>query len=130
MEHNMYEDMKSASWLVDKARRYQYYAQNLYAAMCNMQWQKMDVMPILKDEYWSVSWRRAGGLVAELRDNGEDYMDYYCSGMGGLATYDVKEGEEFMARQKYVPEGQVTEEIQEDLARLGWQPVPYDDNYV
>jgi hypothetical protein len=95
-----------------------------------MQWQKMDVMPILKDEYWSVSWRRAGGLVAELRDDGEDYMDYYCSGMGGLATYDVKEGEEFMARQKYVPEGQVTEEIQEDLARLGWQPVPYDDDYV
>jgi hypothetical protein len=130
MEHNMYEDMKSASWLVDKARRYRYYAQNLYAAMCNMQWQKMDVMPILKDEYWSVSWRRAGGLVAELRDDGEDYMDYYCSGMRGGLSFNGKEDDDYFERTKYASEGVVTDEVCEDLARLGWQPVPYDDDYV
>lgn len=126
----MYEDMKSASWLVDKARRYRHYAQNLYAAMCNMQWQKMDVIPILKDEYWSVSWRRAGGLVAELRDDGEDYMDYYCSGMRGGLSFDGKEDSDYFERTKYASEGVVTDEVREDLARLGWQPVPYDDDYV
>ena len=129
----MYKDIKSADFMIFKIRRYRYYAQNLYAAMCNMQWQKMDVMPILKDEYWSCSWRSAGGIVAELRDDGEDYMDYYCSGMGGFAALEDETEEEAQAdfaAKCYAPEGQVTDEIREDLARLGWQPVPYDDDYV
>ena len=57
-------------------------------------------------------------------------MDYYCSGMGGFATYDLKEGEEYMAEKKYVPEGEVTEEILNDLDKLGWFPVPYKDDFV
>jgi hypothetical protein len=32
-----------------------------------------------------------------------------------------------MARKKYVPEGTVTEEIEADLLKLGWIPVPWDD---
>ena len=28
----------------------------------------------------------------------------------------------------YVPEGVVTEEIELDLNRLGWRPIPYDDD--
>ena len=50
--------------------------------------------------------------------------------MGGVATYDLKEGEEYMARKKYVPEGHITEEIAKDLYDLGWIPVPYDDDFV
>jgi hypothetical protein len=61
-----------------------------------------------------------------MRQQG-DYIDWYCSGMGGLATYDVKEGEEYMARMKFVPESVITEEIEADLLKLGWIPVPWDD---
>ena len=102
--------------------------------MCNMQWQKKDVWPILTDELWGASWRGAGGIVADLRCEG-DYMDWYCSGMGGIASLPEDLGNEdqleaAMEARKYVPEGHVTEEIQEDLGRLGWQPVPYDDDYI
>jgi hypothetical protein len=122
-------DLRTTDWILEKARARNDYAQNIYAALCNMRWQKLDVMPILKDEYWSCSWRLAGGIVANMREQG-DYMDWYCSGMGGVATYDLKEGDEYMARMKYVPEATVTDEIKEDLNKLGWVPSewPDDDN--
>lgn len=130
----MYRDMMDCQWFKDKVRASESYAQNLYAAMCNMQWQKKDVWPILTDELWGATWRGAGGIVADLRCEG-DYMDWYCSGMGGIAALPEDLGNEdqleaAMEARKHVPEGHVTEEIQEDLGRLGWQPVPYDDDFV
>ena len=101
------------------------YAQNLYAAMCNMRWQKLDVLPILKEEHWSCSWRAAGGIIAELRGNG-DYMDWYCSGMGGFGM-SYEEDPEWKKRN-YVPEGQITKEIQNDLRILGWIPSPWPED--
>jgi hypothetical protein len=95
-----------------------------------MQWCKRDTWPILAEEYWSASWRGAGGIVADIRNKGEDYMNYYCSGMGGLATYDLEEGDKYMTEKKFVPEGTVTDEIAADLDRLGWFPVPYKDDEV
>lgn len=126
----MYRDMQDCDWLKDKIRASRSYAQNLYAAMCNMQWQKLDVLPLLKDELWRCSWRSSGGIVAGLRHEGEDYLDYYCSGMGGLTTYDPDEGDRYIAEKQYVPEGTVTDEIRKDLARLGWIPVPYEDDII
>lgn len=123
----MEEDIKAAKWIVAKVKTSDSYAQNLYAALCNMQWQRLDVMPILKDEYWHCSWRYAGGLVAEIRDCGEDYMDYYCSGIRNdnyQTDLDIPYG------QGFVGEGQVTDEIRDDLFKLGWQPVPYNDDFV
>jgi hypothetical protein len=112
--NNLEYDLTSTDWIVAKAQANEYYAQNIYAALCNMQWQKLDVVPILKDEYWHCSWRYAGGLVADLVARGGDYMDYYCSGIG--------DGDCFVA------EGEVTDEIREDFLKLGWQPVPYTDH--
>jgi len=107
--NNMEYDMSQADWFVSRVRGSDNYAQNLYAALCNNQFQKQDVWLVLKDQYWSCSWRYAGGLVADLRDAGEDYMDWYCSGIG------PKEDTEF------VGEGNVTDEICADLALLGWR---------
>lgn len=105
------------------------YAQNLYAAWCNMQWCKRDMWPILKEEYWSASWRGAGGIVAELRNRGEDYMDYYCSGMRGGLSLDPNntDDDEYFERTGYQSEGVVSDEIATDLDKLGWFPVPYKD---
>jgi hypothetical protein len=116
VDKDLYEDFKVNPVLMQKIQDKQY-AQNVYAALCNMRWQPLEVVPILKDEYWSCSWRSAGGLVADLRGSGEDYMDYYCSGIGdGLGNGDADR------TRGYVPEGIVTDEIREDFAAMGWAP--------
>ena len=88
--------------------------------------------PILTDKRWSASWRSAGGIVAHMVEKG-DYIDWYCSGIGGLnQEYDNKEtNEQWQQRTGYVPEGVITEEIEADLLKLGWVPVPWpEDNQV
>lgn len=134
MKLDLVKDIYRDDEILNKIRTRDDYAQNLYAAWCNMQWCPKELWPTLRQDpdkdLWSASWRGAGGIVADIRNCGEDYMDYYCSGMGGVATYDLKEGEEYMARMKYVPEGHITDEIATDLDRLGWFPVPYDDDGI
>jgi hypothetical protein len=122
-QNNLEYDLRSTQWILDKARGSDGYAQNLYAAMCNMQFQKLDVVPILKEELWSCSWRSAGGIVADMREEG-DYINWYCSGMGeGLGNGDIT------GVKGYVPEGVVTDEIKEDLKQLGWIPVEWKDEH-
>lgn len=116
------QDFHAAGWVAEKCRASMQYSQNLYAALSNNEFQKHEFWPLLKDETWSCTWRYAGGIVAELRDEG-DYLDWYCSGMGqGLGN-----GDEF-GTKGYVPEGVITDEIREDLARLGWHPVDEDQD--
>ena len=121
---NMEYDLRSTKWICDKAKASDAYAQNLYAAMCNMQFQKLDVMPILKDQRWSASWRHAGGIVADMCEDG-DYIDWYCSGIRNDGYQDELDS---VTPGQYVPEGVVTNEIREDLKKLGWVPVPWDDD--
>jgi hypothetical protein len=126
---NMEYDLRSTDWILEKVRASDAYAQNLYAAMCNMQFIKLDTMPILKNQRWSCSWRHSGGIVADMLQQG-DYIDWYCSGMGGLSGYDKDSEtyEQWQERTKYVPEGTVTDEIRKDLNQLGWAPIPWDDD--
>ena len=127
---NMEYDLRSTKWICDKVKASDAYAQNLYAAMCNMQFIKLDVIPILKDQRWSASWRHSGGIIADMQEKG-DYINWYCSGMGGLVgdwDKDSETFEQWQARTKYVPEGVVTEEIQEDLKKLGWVAVEWDED--
>jgi hypothetical protein len=126
-ENNMEFDMRSADWMVDKVRESRVYAQHLYAAMCNNEFQKWEVWPILKDQRWSASWRSAGGIVADMRGEG-DYIDWYCSGIGIRDPLEDGEWERMTAEQQIiykereasVPEGMITDEIKDDLKRLGW----------
>jgi len=123
---NMEYDLRTTDWILEKVRESGVYAQNLYAAMCNRDFIKHDVMPILKNQRWSCSWRYAGGIIADMCQQG-DYIDWYCSGI----RQDPLTEEEFQklsleeqARVKeldaYVPESVVTDEIRKDLFRLGW----------
>ena len=128
-KHNMEYDLRSSKELCDKVKQSDNYAQNLYAAMCNMDWQSRDFWQELKGQTWSCSWRHSGGIVADMKEKG-DYIDWYCSGIGnhekgfGLDGYIPTPDPD---GREYVPEGVVTEEIELDLNRLGWRPVPYSD---
>ena len=77
-KNNMEYDLRSTEWILEKVRVGDSYAQNLYAAICNNNFQKLDVMPILKNQTWSASWRSAGGIIANMREQG-DYIDWYVS---------------------------------------------------
>ena len=133
MKRDLIEDIYRDDEVLNKIRTREDYAQNLYAAWCNMQWCKKELWPTLRQDpdkdLWSASWRGAGGIIAQFRKEG-DYMDWYCSGMGGVATYNLEEGEAYMSKMKYVPEGTITDEIATDLDKLGWFPVPYDDDGI
>ena len=122
-KNNMEYDLRSSEWMCANARASDIYAQNLYAAMCNNDFQKLDVMPILKEETWSCSWRHAGGIVADMLEKG-DYIDWYCSGIG---NDDSGYGLDHRPAKSYVPEGCITDEIRNDLQRLGWVVVPDGD---
>lgn len=104
-KNNLEWDLRTTDWILKKVRDNDDYAQNLYAALCNNDFIKNEVWPLLKDEDWGCSWRYAGGIIADMREEG-DYMDWYCSGIG------QSDGS--------VSEGIITEEIQEDLLKLGW----------
>lgn len=113
-KNNMEYDLISTNWILEKVRASKQYAQNLYAAMCNNDFTKNEVWNILREDAWSCSWRYAGGIVADMRQEG-DYIDWYCSGMGnGLGNGDED------GNMGYVSESIVTEEIAADLLRLGW----------
>lgn len=113
-KNNLEYDLLSTEWILEKVRASDTYAQNLYAAMCNREFQKLDVVPILKSETWSCSWRHAGGIIADMQQKG-DYINWYCSGIGGGLGNGDEDG-----TKGYVGEGRVTDEIRQDLERLGW----------
>ena len=77
--------------------------------MCNNEFMKLDVVPILKEQTWGCSWRHAGGIIADMRQEG-DYIDWYCSGIQDGGLYDGFN----------VQESVVTTEIEADLKKLGW----------
>lgn len=132
-QHNLEEELKNSTIIQDKVRSREGYAQNLYAALSNNQFQKREVYPILKDELWSCSWRYAGGIVADIKNDGSNYLDYYCSGIGGNYKLPLETEEQRIYAEeskKFVSEGVVTDEIRNDLINLGWNVVPYDDDGI
>ena len=125
-KNNMEYDLRCSKELCDKVKESDNYAQNLYAAMCNQDWQSREFWQELKGETWSCSWRHAGGIVADMQEKG-DYIDWYCSGIKNLPPTEEefqKLSLEEQARAKEldarVPESVVTDEIRKDLFRLGW----------
>ena len=97
IKHQFEEDIKKIKPLLDNEK----FAKELYSALCNMQWINIED----STKKYSCSWRYAGGLVAELRERGESYMDFYCSGN----------------------EGYVSPLVETILKEIGWIQYPYDD---
>jgi hypothetical protein len=118
MKHDLEIDLLSSTYIRQKCMD-DAYAQNLYAALCNNEFIKNEVVPILKEETWGCTWRYAGSIVARLQGTG-DYITWYCSGMGGLTDYNHEEGEQYMKEKGYVMEGYITEEIRNDLLQINW----------
>jgi hypothetical protein len=131
--NSMEYDLLTTDWILAKVRASESYAQNLYAAMCNMRFVKKDLFPYLRQDpdkdLVSYSWRYAGGIIADMRQQG-DYIDWYCSGMGGInCEFEGDEtNEQWQKRTGYVPESTVTKEIEEDLLKMGWIPVCWPDD--
>lgn len=116
---NLEEDLHASDKIRQRVSESEIYAQNLYAAMCNVSWRKSEIFEILKGSHWSISWRGAGRVVSELRGKG-DYMDWYCSGL--VQGYDDER------INGYVGEGTVVDVIRADLREIGWFPVSEDTN--
>ena len=110
-EDNLEYDLLNTQWITDKTED-DVYAQNLYAALCNNKFYKEDMK-----EPWICSWRYAGGLIADVKwlatGKAYDYLDFYCSS----ALSD---------NPKFVAEGTVTDEVREDLTKLGWRVESYE----
>lgn len=104
---NLKNDLFNNKNIIEKCKHSKIYSQNLYACLCNNRF-------FYNEEEWTCSWRMSGGIVADLRNCGEDYIDWYCSGIG----CENSEG--------YVAEGFVTDEVRLDLLKIGWVVKPYE----
>lgn len=117
-ENNLEYDLRTTDWILAKVRGSDYYAQNLYAALCNNEFRRNDVWPILTNDAWHCSWRFAGGIIADMKQQG-DYIDWYCSGIRDPDDSGDPDPIEDTGR-RFVSESMVTDEIREDLFKLGW----------
>lgn len=97
-DFNMEDDLRRSRDISGKCKSSATYSQNLYAALCNNRFRKME-------REWTCSWRQAGGIVAHLCERG-DYMDWYCSGLSEA--------------EGHVHEGTLTDEVRHDLSLMGW----------
>lgn len=102
-EFDLEKELHETQWIVEKCRLSDEYCQKLYAALCNIIWQKNDLFSMIKNTPWTCSWRHAGSIIADIKRKGS-YLDWYCSGN----------------------EGYVDEEIKLDLAKIGWVFQEYD----
>lgn len=107
---NLEYDLRTSDKLCAKVKDDEY-AKKLYAALCNTDWLRIEVVPLLrqdpKQDFWGCSWRYAGGIIANMREEG-DYIDWYCSGN----------------------EGYIDPEVSADLKELGWQGIDQEGHWA
>lgn len=106
MKPDLEKDLLSNQIIIDKCKSSIVYSQNLYAALCNNRF-------FYGEKEWTCSWRMSGGIVADIRNIGEDYIHWYCSGISSNLD-------------GFVSEGMVTDEIRLDLVKMGWIVKPYE----
>ena len=77
---------KDLTYIQTTLKKDEDFAIDVYRALCNMRW-RMKWTPFK----YSCSWRYAGGLIARIREKGENYIHFYCSGKEGIVKPNVKE---------------------------------------
>ena len=82
------------------------FAVNAYCMFVNRQWHHAD------GDRWAVSWRSAGGIVADWRGAGESYVDFYMSDFFSPAAVDVKVQERIASMFAAVGWTEVTPEVE------------------
>ena len=120
MDINLEEEIKKDSEIIALCKDIEI-AKDFYRALCNMRWKKsgvpedvqiMEKLQGYEPGVWSCSWRYAGGIIADIRNENhgtsEDYIDFYCSG----------------------DEGYVSETVEDCFNRLGWIKQPYPDDDI
>lgn len=130
---NMEYDLRTSELIIAKCND-RIYAQHLYAALCNNDFTKNDIWPILTEKKWHCSWRHAGGIIADIRQEG-DYIDWYCSGIRDTEDLPIEElnklsmleREYYLETKARVAESVVTDEIKQDLLKIGWLVLESDD---
>lgn len=113
---NLEYDLRTTPWILEKVRASEVYSQRLYAALCNNYFIKKHPWNVLTEKSWECSWRHAGGVIADMRQEG-DYIQWYCSGSN--ADYELSEKEN-NPDTKSASEGEIMPEIRKDLDILGW----------
>jgi hypothetical protein len=102
---NLERDLINSDIVRAKVQTDRTFANELYAALCNVQFVHRD-MDHPETDYWSCSWRYAGDIVSHIEAVGGDYMDYYCAGS----------------------EGTFSPRVAEVLASLGWAGRPWPED--
>lgn len=120
MDVNLEQDMKNSAEVIALVADEEV-ANDFYRALCNMRWKKAPGIP--DDELiieklkgsevgvWSCSWRYAGGIIADIRNEhhgkSEDYMNFYCAGNESL----------------------ITDTVRKCFGDMGWEPYPWEDEH-
>mgnify|MGYP006267518183 CR=1 FL=1 len=89
-------ELRTSDYIYDKCVKSNDYCFDLYSALCNNKFTK-------DNKTCSYTWRTVGGIIANVLEKG-DYIDWYCSGN----------------------EGYVTDEIRDDITKLGWEIKSYE----
>ena len=79
-----------------RIREDEMFACDVWSALCNTDWIAPDGQRYLE------SFRTAGGVISEIRQDGSDYLTWYCS----------------------TPAAVVTQEISDAMAAIGWRHEP------
>lgn len=124
MRRNLEDELKQNVALCQRIAESEVFAQHVYAALCNQRFFPLDA-PQTDENEWTCSWRQAGGIIADIRNayyhepqnTGilEDYLHWYCSGMGFL--------------DGAVDEGVVTGDVRTAMYEMGWDIIAFPSDW-
>jgi hypothetical protein len=89
--------LRTTEWILNKVRQSNNYTKKLYNALCDNKFIRNHIFDILAEKTWAYSWRDVGGIIAHVHQKGS-YKDWTTTGY----------------------EGNVDNEIKDDLLKLGW----------
>lgn len=103
------QNIKNTKWLVQKIKKNQFYAQNLYAALCYHTFVKANAYDILCANHVTINSLAAAQLMIEFYPETIE-LDWIPTNV-----YKIAAG--------FVRPGYITSEVAQDLNQLGWKVI-------